>query len=114
MVISGNVVFGLGHMRYRRLRCLTRIEVTDDVKPAFRWRQSNQYVCDFLFEPREHRVPLFLSLHAHLIIEQTLECLALKLLPQLFSRVTLLFYDVVHGFVCAYSMKQIVAFWRNG
>jgi hypothetical protein len=100
-------------MRFRRLCCLTRIVVTDDVKPAFRWRNSNQSVCDYTFAPCEHRVPFFLSLHAHLIIEESLESLMLRFLPQVFARVTLLFYHVVHGFVCGYSMREILRFWHG-
>jgi hypothetical protein len=46
-------------------------------------------------------------------IEEALESLALRFLPQLFSKVTLLFYHVFHGFVCAYSMREIVVFWRD-
>lgn len=88
--------------------------MTDDVGSMFRWRNSNQHVCGFCgFEPREHRVPFFLSLHGHLIIEQSLEYLALELVPQLFSNGFLLFYDVLHGFVCGYSMGEILVFWKT-
>ena len=97
----------------KRFRCLTRIVVTDDVKPCYRWRLSNQYICDYYLEVREHRVPFFLTLHAHLIIEETLGVIGTKFLTQLFSKVILLFYDIVYGLVSGHSMKEIGGFWRQ-
>jgi len=100
-------------MRYRKVRCLTQVLVTEDSKLAFRWRAFNASTCDFYFEVRQHRVPFFLSLQAHLRIEETLESLARTFLPHLLSRVTLLFYHVIHGLVCAYSMPEIIVFWKT-
>lgn len=100
-------------MKHRKVRCLTKIAVTDDIKPCYRWRNSNQYICDSYFDMEEHRVPFFLTLHAHLIIEETLEGIAIKFLPQLFSKITSLFYDIIHGFVSDYNMKEILDFWKR-
>lgn len=100
-------------MKYKKMRCLTRSPVTDDVKPCYRWRNYDQTEIGFTFYVYEHRVLFFLTLHAHLIIEETLENLTRILLPQLFSKITLLFYDVIHGLICAYNMKDILDFWRT-
>lgn len=97
----------------KRFRCLTRIPTTDDNKPCYRWRVSNQYICGYDLEVAEHRVPFFLTLHAHLIIEETLEGIAMKFQPQLFSKIIDLFYDIIHGLVSGYSMKEISSFWRQ-
>lgn len=87
--------------------------MTDDIKPCYRWRMSNQSVCGSFFEVCEHRVPSFLTLHVHLIIEDALEVVAGKFLPQIFSKITLLFYDVIHGLICAYDMRDILDFWKR-
>jgi len=100
-------------MKYRKVRCVTRVVVTDDIKPCYRWKVSNQSICDYCLEVREHRVPFFLTLHAHLIIEETLGVIGSKFLPQLFSKVILLFYDIVYGIVSGYSVKEISIFWRE-
>lgn len=102
-----------GWLILKRFRCLTRVQVTEDIKPCYRWRISNQSSCGSFFEVREHRVPFFLTLHVHLIVEWILEDMSRKLVPQVFSKVTLLFYDVVHGFVCGYGMRDILEFWKG-
>jgi len=100
-------------MKYEKVRCLTRVVVTDDIRPCYRWRVSNQSICDYYLEVREQRVPFFLTLHAHLIIEETLGVIGSKFLPQLFSKVTLLFYHIIYGIVSGHSMKEISSFWRQ-
>ena len=100
-------------LKYRKVSCLTRIPTTDDIKPCYRWRIVNQIICDYDFEVREHRVPFFLTFHAHLVIEEILEVVLMKFLPELFSDVTLLFYDIVYGLVSGHSMKEISNFWRS-
>ena len=100
-------------MKHRKIRCLTRVETTDDIKSCYRWRNSNVHICSYDLEVAEHRVPFFLTLHTHLIIEETLHNLALKFIPQLFSKTTFLFYDIIHGLVSSYSMKEISDFWRQ-
>jgi hypothetical protein len=100
-------------MTHRKIRCLTRTPITEDTKPCHRWRFSNQTKCGSDFEVREHRVPSFLTLHAHLIIEETLENVTNKLLPQPFSKITLLFYHIFHGFIAGYRMKEIYIFWHQ-
>ena len=100
-------------MEHRKIKCLTRIEITEDIKPCYRWRVSNQSICGYELEVAEHRVPFFLTLHMHLVIEEILHTLAMKLEPQPFSKITLLFYDVIHGLVSGYNMKEISSFWRQ-
>ena len=97
----------------KRFRCLTRIQVTEDIKPCYKWRVSNQSSCGSFFEVREHRVPSFLTLHMHLIIEEVLEVVPRKFLPQIFSKITLLFYDIIHGVVSGYNMRDILDFWKR-
>ena len=87
--------------------------MTEDIKPCYRWRVGNQSSCGSFYEVREHRVPSFLTLHMHLIIEDALEVVARKFLPQIFSKITLLFYDVIHGVVSGYSMRDILDFWKR-
>jgi hypothetical protein len=53
-------------------------------------------------------------LHGHLVLERILESFAMKLLPRLFSKVWLLFYTVVHGLICGFSIRESVVFWRIG
>jgi hypothetical protein len=100
-------------MKYEKVRCLTRVETTDDTKPCYRWRAHNQFICDYSLEVREHRVPSFLTLHAHLIIEEILTVIAMKFQPQLFSKITDLFYDIIRGLVSGHNMKEISSFWRQ-
>ena len=97
-----------------RFRCLTRIQITEDIKPCYRWRVCNQSSCDSFFEVCEHRVPSFLTLHMHLIIEDILSFIGMKFLPKILSKITLLFYHVVYGIVCGYNMKEILDFWKGG
>jgi hypothetical protein len=87
--------------------------MTEDGKPYYSWRVFDQSPCGLFSEMREHRVPFFLTLHAHLIIEETLGVIGGKFLPQLFSKVILLFYDIVYGIVSGYSVKEISSFWRE-
>jgi len=49
----------------------------------------------------------------HLIIEKVLEVVAMKFLPQIFSKITLLFYDIIHGVVSCYNMRDILDFWKG-
>jgi len=87
--------------------------MTENIKPCYGWRVCNQSSCGSFFKMREHRVPSFLTLHMHLIIEESLEVVARKFLPQIFSKITLLLYDVVHGVVSGYSMRDILDFWKR-
>ena len=100
-------------MRFRRLACISKIDVTDDVEPAYRWRNSNQNLIGYDYGVCEHRVPFFLSLHAHLVVEEKLEYLGLKFMPKLLCNVWLLFYTVTHGFVCGFSMRESILFWKS-
>lgn len=100
-------------MKHRIIKCLTRIPTTDHIEPYPRWRAFDDSIVEWNLEVAEHRVPFFLTLHAHLIIEATLENIANKFLPKLFSRITSLFYDIIHGFVSGYNMKEISNFYRQ-
>ena len=60
----------------------------------------------------KHRVPWFLSLHEHVIIEQLLEDLVAAVARFPYKKL-LFFYDVVHGLICACDMKDILDFWKR-
>lgn len=87
--------------------------MTEDIKPCYRWRVCNQASCGSFFKVCEHRVPSFLTLHMHLIIEEALEVVGRKFMSQIFSKITLLFYDVIHGVVSGYNMRDILDFWKG-
>jgi len=61
-----------------------------------------------------HRLPFFLSLHAHLVLEEKIEDLW-NIFGGAFRepKIILLIYDIIHGVICAYNMKQILEFWKN-
>lgn len=88
---------------------------TDNNEPCYRWRYCEEYVCGSTpeFYPYKHQVPFFLTLHAHIVIETTLESVARKFIPKLFSKIINLFYDVVHGFVSSHNMKEILNWWKE-
>jgi hypothetical protein len=60
----------------------------------------------------EHRVPWFLSLHAHVVIEEVLEDLV-RVVVRFPYKKLLFFYDIIHGLICAYGMKDILDFWKQ-
>jgi len=56
-----------------------------------------------------HRVPWFLSLALHILLESVQVSLAirLKLLYSLFA------FHFFHGIICGYNMKEILEWWKN-
>lgn len=56
-----------------------------------------------------HRVPWFLSLALHILLESVQVSLAirLKFLYSLFA------FHFFHGIICGYGMKEILEWWKN-
>jgi hypothetical protein len=104
-------------MRYKTFKCLQRDFISDTDKWVYTWKEfvggfsilHPQYMFCFW----EHRVPFFLSPHAHIIIERTLENLTRALFQQFPCRKTLLVYDILHGIICAYNAIEILHFWNG-
>lgn len=46
-------------------------------------------------------------------IEETLEDLAHLIFPQFAFKTLLLPYDIIHGVICGYDVREILDFWRG-
>jgi hypothetical protein len=100
----------------RFITCVSRIPVVDKQE----WVFGYGYIYRSSFSDKEqqkHRVPSWATLQLHLTLEEITEdiysllfgrfsphfnCIKLLLLP----------YDIIHGVICAYSMRSILNFWR--
>lgn len=102
-------------MKYKIVQCLSRNDVVEDkLKWIYSCKEWVGIPTKFDVGLCEHRVPSFLSLHAHLRMEENLEDLASKtIFPQFAFKKLLLVYDIIHGLICGYGMKEILVFWRN-
>ena len=100
-------------MRYKIVECLSRDIV--DGGEAFEYA-GKEWVGVSVFgktlSKHRHRFPWFLSLHAHLRLEECVEDFY-PFYPRFLFRYLLLPYDILHGFVCGYSMREILSWWRS-
>lgn len=100
-------------MRYVVKRCLSRCDVVEDrLEWIYPWGEWVGVPIKFDVGLCEHRVSWFLSLHGHIIVERMLEDLIRVVVRFPYKRL-FLFYDVVHGLICAYSMIDILDFWKR-
>jgi len=104
-------------MKYKVVQCLTYQPISDKDKWIYTWKQFAGIACyrtsEYEFHVNKHRIPFFLSLHAHLIIEHLTETLWNLVFKQFPCKRLLLVYDLIHGFVCGYNMREILHFWRK-
>ena len=99
--------------RFKVVQCLSRCDVIEDrLEWIFPFKEWCGVPIRYDVGLCKHRVPWFLSLHAHVIIEEVFEDL-ISVIVRFQYRKLLFFYDVVHGLVCAFDMKDIIDFWRR-
>jgi hypothetical protein len=107
---------GIEEMRFKIVQCLSR-DIVDAEKDVwiYAWKEwvglSKNSDTEKSVYP--HRVPWFLSLHAHLRSEEALEDLTNMIFTQFPFKKLLFVYDVLHGTICAYNMKEILEWWKN-
>jgi hypothetical protein len=101
-------------MKHKIVQCLSRTEIETKDRWSYAWKQyvKDVVVVKYGLGLEEHRVPWFLSLHAHLRIEETLQDLASLVLPQFAFKPLIFPYVFLHGLICGYDMKEILRFWR--
>jgi hypothetical protein len=101
-------------MRYRIVECFSKDNVVEDrLKWIYAWKQWVGVPIKFDIGVCKHRVPFFLSLHAHVKIEETLRALGNVVFPQFTCKILRFPYDFIYGFICGYSMKEILDFWNK-
>jgi hypothetical protein len=101
----------------KTIRCFTRFPSIDRDRWIYPWKEftavasyfSSEYFCTIA----KHRVPYFLSLHAHLSIEHALESLWNVFFAQFPFKNLMLVYDILHGLICSFNMREILEWWRG-
>jgi hypothetical protein len=104
-------------MKYKIVQCLSR-DIVDAEKDiwVYAWKEwiGLSKNSDTKKSVHPHRVPWFVSLHAHLRIEEALEdLLNMTIFPQFAFKKLLFVYDVLHGVICAYNMKEILEWYKK-
>jgi hypothetical protein len=103
-------------MRFKIVQCLSRgiVDAEKDVW-IYAWKEwvGLSINSDIEKGVQPHRVPWFLSLHAHLRSEEALEDLSNVIFPQFAFKKLLFVYDVLHGIICGYGMKEMLEWWKN-
>jgi len=101
-------------MKYELVQCLSRDVIEGEDRWVYAWKEwVNVSRFGKSVSKYQHRVPSFLTLHAHLRIEETIEDLWNKtIFPQFAFRPLMLVYDLLHGIVCAYGMREILRWWK--
>lgn len=95
------------------VQCLSRnVVVEDKLKWIYACKEWVGVPTKFDVGLCEHRIPWFLSLHAHVKIEEVLEDL-IRVVVRFPYKKLLFFYDIIHGLICAYDMKDILDFWKR-
>jgi len=94
------------------VRCVAQTPITDKDVWVYPWKE---YVgvasfSDYCYTMNNHRVPSFLSLHAHLAIEHCLEKLW-HIFDQFPFKSLFFVYDFLHGIICSYNMREILKWW---
>lgn len=98
---------------YKIVRCLSRKGVVEyKLKWIYTCKEWLGVPVKFDVGLIKHRVPFFLSLHAHIKIEEVLERL-ISVVVRFQCKNLLFFYDLIHGLICAYGMRDILYFWKQ-
>jgi len=101
-------------MRFKIVQCFSRNTVVEDkLKWIYAWKKWVGIPTKFDVGVCRHRVPFFLSLHAHVKIEETIADLGGIVFPQFTCKILRLPYDILHGLICGYNMKEILDFWKR-
>jgi hypothetical protein len=101
-------------MQMKTVQCLSRNIVDGKDQWVYAWKDwATVSRWGKNVSKHQHRISWFLSLHAHLRIEETVEDLAHLVFPQFAFKPLLLPYDIVHGIICGYSMRGILNFWTT-
>lgn len=101
-------------MKYKIIHCLSRDIVDGKDQWVYAWKEWVG-VAKFgkSISKHQHRIPWFLSLHAHLRIEETLEDFYHLIFPQFAFKPLLLIYDIIHGLICGFDIREILEFWKS-
>lgn len=62
---------------------------------------------------QNHRVPWFLTLHLHILLERVIMEGRSRFLGQFPFTPLFLPYDILFGVICGYNMREILWFWRG-
>jgi hypothetical protein len=102
-------------MNYKIVQCLSRTVIDAEDGWTYAWKEyvGDAVIVKYGLALMKHRIPHFLSLHAHLRIEETLEDLAHLIFPQFAFKTLLLPYDIIHGIICGYNMREMLDYWRS-
>lgn len=96
----------------KTVKCLSRFPIIDRDRWVYPWKEfsavASYFSSDYFYTIAKHRVPAFLSLHSHLSIEHVIEALWNLVFAQFPFKTLLLVYDVLHGIICSFSMKEIL------
>lgn len=101
-------------MKFKIVQCLTKDDVIEyKLKWSYALKEYAPMPSEFGIAVCEHRVPFFLSLQAHVKIEDIVRDSGLRIFvfPQ-FDGILRFPYDLIHGIICGYNMKEILEFWR--
>jgi hypothetical protein len=102
-------------MKYKIIHCLSRqvIDAQDGWSYSLKEYVGDVVILKYGLAIMKHRVPWFLSLHAHLRMEKTLEDFAHLIFPQFAFKPLLLTYDIIHGLICGFGLREILEFWKS-
>jgi hypothetical protein len=100
------------NVKYVVMRCLSRCDVEDRLEWIYPWKEWVGIPIKYDIGLCEHRVPWFLSLHGHVVVEEVFEDL-IRIIVRFPYKKLLFFYDVIPGFVCGYGMRDILDFWEH-
>ena len=101
-------------MKHKIVQCFSRDIVEGKDLWVYPWKEwMNVATYGKKVSKHRHRIPWFLSLETHLRMEEIVEDLAELIFAQFPFKALLLPYDIVHGFICGYGMKEILTWWRQ-
>jgi len=101
----------------KTVRCLTISRWESRDKWVYPWKEFVAVASflpseSFCYQIYEHHIPFFLSLHAHLAMEYILERIWNRLFRQFPFKNLLFVYDLLHGIICSYNMREILEWWN--
>jgi hypothetical protein len=101
----------------KTVECVSRFPNTNRDRWIYPWKEftavASYFSSDYSYTFAKHRVPAFLSLHSHLSIEHVIEALWNVVFAQFPFKRLLFVYDVLHGIICSYNMREILEWWNS-
>jgi hypothetical protein len=101
----------------KTVKCLTKFPSIDRDRWVYPWKEFSAVASysssEYFYTIAKHRVPAFLSLQAHLSIEHVVEAFWNLFFAQFPFKSLLLIYDVLHGIVCSFNMREILEWWNS-